>query len=111
MLDVPVVEAVPLQTDDHGIIRIAKTRVTLDTVIGSFNDGASAEEIVHRYPALSLADVYSVIGYYLRHKGELDEYLHKRAAREEEVIAEIRARNDIAGIRQRLLARLDQKKG
>ena len=46
--------------------RIGATRVRLDTVVQSFETGASAEEIAEDYP-LKLDDVYAVITYYLRH--------------------------------------------
>jgi len=42
-------ETVPLVTDVDGVIRVGKTRVTLDTVISAFLDGATAEEITHQY--------------------------------------------------------------
>ncbi|MEO0869309.1 MAG: DUF433 domain-containing protein, partial [Cyanobacteria bacterium J06642_11] len=41
-------------------------------------EGATAEEIVEQYPSLQLADVYSVISYYLRRKTEVDAYLKIR---------------------------------
>lgn len=50
-------ETVPLTADVDGVIRVRKTRVTLDTVILAFLDGATAEEIVHQYPSLDLGDV------------------------------------------------------
>ena len=60
-------EPVPLVTDLDGVIRVGATRVTLDTVIAAFQEGMTAEGIVEQYPSLRLADVYSVIGYFLRH--------------------------------------------
>ena len=42
--------ALPLATDADGVIRVAGTRVTLDTVWSAFESGASAEEIVEQYP-------------------------------------------------------------
>ena len=63
---------VPLQTDVDGVVRVGQTRVTLDTVIGAFKEGATAEEIVWQYPTLSLADVYAVIGYYLQRQPEVE---------------------------------------
>ena len=45
-------EAVPLQADEDGVVRVGKTRVTLDTVVAAFSDGATAEEIVQQYPIL-----------------------------------------------------------
>jgi hypothetical protein len=40
-----VTEKVPLELDADGVIRVRKTRVTIDTVISAFLDGATAEEI------------------------------------------------------------------
>src|SRR5829696_5565391 len=74
----------PLQTDpvpirvDHasnGALRVGPTRVTLDVMLEAYRGGASPEEIVARFPTLNLADVYSVIGHYLRHRAEFDAYL------------------------------------
>jgi len=36
--------------DSHGVLRVGGTRVTLDTVIAVFKEGATPEEIVYRYP-------------------------------------------------------------
>src|SRR5947199_10382009 len=68
-------ETVPLVTDADGAIRVRGTRVTLETVLDAFSDGATAEEIAQQYPSISLADAYQVIGYYLRHSTELKPYL------------------------------------
>jgi hypothetical protein len=46
--------SVPLEVKDDGVVWVAGSRVTLDTVIGAFNDGATAEEFVQQYPSLSL---------------------------------------------------------
>ena len=64
-------EPVPLATRPDGTVRVGGTRVTLDTVVAAFREGASAEAIARRYPTLGLADVYSVLGYYLRHREEV----------------------------------------
>ena len=58
---------VPLREDEHGAIRAGDTRVLLDLVIQEFRNGATPEAIVESYDALTLADVYAVITYYLRH--------------------------------------------
>jgi hypothetical protein len=59
-------EPVPLEMDAEGVMRIDRTRVTLDTVIAAFVDGATAEEIVQRlfipdfvslHPGYGLANV------------------------------------------------------
>jgi len=36
-------EQVPLKTDTNGVVRVGGTRVTLDTVIAAFKEGAAAE--------------------------------------------------------------------
>ncbi len=98
-------ETVPLVTDVDGVIRVGKTRVTLDTVISAFLDGATAEEITHQYPSLDLADVYSVIAYYLRRRAEVDAYLQRRREQAEKIREQNESRFDPSGIRERLLAR------
>lgn len=98
-------QTVPLRIDADGAVRVGATRVTLDTVVGAFTEGATAEEIVQRYPSLELADVYSVIGYCLRRTAEVDAYLRGRKEQAAAVQRENEARFDPQGIRDRLLAR------
>ena len=100
-----VVEPVPLETDAGGVIRVGKTRVALDTVISAFLEGATAEEITHQYPSLHLADVYSVVAYYLRRCAEVDAYLQKRRRQARKIRRQNETRFDPSGIRDRLLAR------
>jgi uncharacterized protein (DUF433 family) len=58
-------------------IRIKGTRVGIETVIRDYKLGASPEEIVIRYPTLSLEQVYATITYYLANRAELDTYLER----------------------------------
>ena len=99
-------QPVPLALDRDGVIRIAGTRVTLDTVAATFDRGATAEEMVQQYPSLPLADVYSVLGYLLRHQAEVADYLAQRQAHQSAVRQENERRFDPQGIRGRLLARI-----
>lgn len=98
-------EIIPLETDADGVIRVSNTRVTLDTIVTAFKDGATAEEIAQQYPAVPLADIYSVIGYYLRKRDEVDAYLMKRNKEAREFQTQAEARYNPIGIRERLLAR------
>jgi len=98
-------EPVPLVLDADGVARIGETRVTLDTLVAAFEEGATAEEIVHQYPALQLADVYSVIGYYLRRRQDVDAYLQERQKQAGTVRAQNESRFDSQGVRARLMAR------
>jgi uncharacterized protein (DUF433 family) len=100
---------VPLKVDKDNVVRIGDTRVTLDTVVTAFQKGATAEEIVQQYPSLELADVYSVIGYYLQRRSEVENYLGQRRRQINLVRSENEAKYDPQGIRDRLLARLSRK--
>ncbi len=91
----------PLTVDKDNVVRIGKTRVTLDTLIASFDMGATPEEIVQQYPVLALVDVYATIAYYLQNRVEVDAYLDQR----KQEAAQIRQANEIPGIRARLIAR------
>ena len=89
---------------DPSVVRVGATRVTLDSVVGAFGEGATAEEILQQYPVLRLADVYSVIGYYLRHQTEVDAYLQDRRREADKTRYENELRFDPHGVRHRLLA-------
>lgn len=56
-----VLEPVPLIfIDEDQVVRVAGTRVTLDTIVRAFQRGATAEEIAQDYSAVSLPDIYAV---------------------------------------------------
>ncbi|MEB3159834.1 MAG: DUF433 domain-containing protein [Synechocystis sp.] len=100
-------EFVPIDTDAQGVVRIAKTRVTLDTVITGFLEGCTPEEITEQYSSVQLSDVYLVIGYYLRHQEEVHNYLTERRHQSSLIRQEAEQRFNPLGIRDRLLARRD----
>lgn len=98
-------EPIPIAADADGVVRVGGTRVTLDTVVAAYREGATAETIAEQYPSLQLDQVYTVIGYYIRHQNEVNEYLERRRR----VAAQVRQENEVRfppiGIRDRLLAR------
>jgi uncharacterized protein (DUF433 family) len=98
-------EQVPIQTDADGVIRVGGTRVTLDTVVAAFDAGATAEEIGQQYPSVTLAGIYSVVAYYLRHQSEVRAYLAERHQQTTRVREENERRFDLTGVRDRLLSR------
>lgn|SRR5262245_8665020 len=98
-------QTIPLVKHESGVIRVSRTRVSLDSVLYAFLDGSTPEEIVQQYPSLGLADVYTIIAYYLQNQAELDEYLANRRARREELHRDLETRHDLIGIRDKLLAR------
>jgi uncharacterized protein (DUF433 family) len=96
---------VPLSQDQAGVWRVTGTRVSLDSVIFAFNEGATPEEIVQQYPTLDLKDVYAVVSYYLQNQAEVENYLEQRQTRRQELRKEIESRFNPHGVRERLLAR------
>jgi len=101
---IALVDAIPLTKDAGGVYRVGGTRVTLDLVVRAFNRGATAEEIVQKFPSLELSDVYQVIGYYLKHSSEFAIYFEQREREERELIA-AHPEWSPKGLRERLLAR------
>jgi uncharacterized protein (DUF433 family) len=104
----------PLETDplpiyvDHGsagALRVGPTRVTLEVVLTAYLQGYTPEQIIRQYDVLNLADVYTVIGHYLRHKTVFDEHLAECDRRFQERRNHSMA-NGQAGLKERLLARL-----
>ena len=98
-------ETPPLREDETGAVRVGNSRVLLETVIRAFQDGASPESIVNRYPTLSLSDVHNTIGYYLRHQDAVEAYLSQREQLAEAVqqrLSDIQP--DLSSIRARLLS-------
>lgn len=104
-----VMDRVPIAMNADGVLRIVGSRVTVDTLVSAFQDGATAEEIAQQYPSVSLADIYSVIGYYLHQRPEIEAYLARRRREAAQIRQENEARWDPTGIRARLLARRTEK--
>lgn len=71
-------DPVPLQVEANIGLRIGKSHIFLDSVVTAYKQGATAEEIVWQFPALTLADVYAVLSYYLRHTAEIEAYLKQQ---------------------------------
>jgi len=77
MITTPIAMDVPLRTDENGVIRASNTRVTLHTIVGFFNQGASPEDIHEGFPTLALADIYAIIAYYLANREAVDTYIQQ----------------------------------
>ena len=98
-------EPVPLQADADGVVRVGGTRVTLDTIVVAFQQGAAAEEIAEQYPSAALPDIYAAIAFYLRHRSEVEAYLEEGNRQSDSLRREQEAKYDRQEIRSRLLAR------
>ena len=93
---------------EGGVFRITGTRVTLDSIVREFKDGATPEQIQEDYPSATLSDIYSVVAYYLQHSRAVEDYLNAQAQAAKEVRREVESRVDTRGLRERLRQRRAQ---
>lgn len=91
MIETPPTLQVPLQTDEHGKIRIKGTRVLLELIIHAYYQGETPEGIVESYPTLKTGDVYAIIAYYLEHHNEVDAYVREQDAQNAWILRELEA--------------------
>jgi len=90
------------------VFRITGTRISLDSIVREFKDGATAEQIQEDFPSATLSDIYSVIAYYLQHARAVEDYLGAQAQAAKEVRREVESREDTRGLRERLRQRRAQ---
>ena len=85
-------------------IRIKGTRIGIEFVIRDYRQGASPEEIVLRYPTLTLERVHAVITYYLHHRESMDAYVERWLAENRMDWREEESRGDefVRDLRQKL---------
>jgi uncharacterized protein (DUF433 family) len=69
-----------VRIDENGVMRVAASRVMLDSVVAAFQQGHSPETIRQQYPALTLEEVYGAITHYLAHFDEVTQYLRRQDA-------------------------------
>lgn len=100
-------EPVPLARDTAGRLMVIGSRVPLDTLVAAFGRGDSPEAIRESYPSIALGDIYAVFTYCVRHRDDVNAYLAARAQQRGERRAEVETRFPPAGLRAKLLARLD----
>ena len=98
-------QAVPLTLGEDAVIRVTGSRVTLDSIVHGFKQGATAEQIQEDFPSLALRDIYAAIAYYLQHTDSVEEYLHAHEQAAAQTRREIEAHQDSDGLRGRLRAR------
>jgi uncharacterized protein (DUF433 family) len=107
-------QTLPLRLTEDGTICIGDSRVSLDSVVHHYKLGAAAEQIVQKFPALDLADVYATISYYLNNEEATEEYLRQQEARGDQVQKSIESnpqyQKNSAELRARLLARKSEPK-
>ena len=99
------VDPIPIREEADGTLRVGNSRVLLEMVIDSFEEGATPEMIVQSYSTLRLSDVYAVISYYLNHRKEMADYLSRQEKKAAEVADKIGStQRDLSEIRHRLIS-------
>jgi uncharacterized protein (DUF433 family) len=88
-----------------GTIRIGSSRVLLDLVVYHFQQGATAEQIQHSFPSLTLREVYGAIYYYLEHTEEIETYLAVQDTRAAEIESTVRTAQGPTSFQKRLQER------
>ncbi len=83
---------VKLTKTEAGVLRVGNSRVSLDTVIIAFGQGATPELIVEDYDSLELGEVYALISYYLQNREEIEGYLTRRKVQRDELRRQIESR-------------------
>ncbi|MGI8638873.1 MAG: DUF433 domain-containing protein [Pyrinomonadaceae bacterium] len=96
---------IKLTETEAGVLRVGDSRVSLDTVIVAFGQGATPEQIVEDYDSLELGEVYAVISYYLQNRETVEAYLARRKVEREKLRRQIESRSNPNGIREKLLSR------
>jgi uncharacterized protein (DUF433 family) len=62
----------------NGGYYVTGTRVSLDSIVYSFERGNSPETIQQGFPTLRLPQVYGAIAFYLDHQDEIRRYLDEK---------------------------------
>lgn len=100
----------PIVVDESGTARVGGTRVTLESLVVRYQQGHAAEDLARLFPAISLADIYATIAYYLAHRSDVDQYLLTRSAEADAVRAQIESqytpdqRSALSRLRERRIA-------
>lgn len=71
---------IPLCDDGQGGLRMAGSRVLLESVLAIVEQGGKAEDIHEAFSSLALADIHAVLAWALMHRDIVAEYLHRRDA-------------------------------
>jgi hypothetical protein len=78
-------------------------------VLHHYKAGATPEQIACKFPSLRLADIYSVVAYYLNHRDAIEQYLRESEAAGDVIQAQIESHPGYVSamdeIRTRLLTR------
>jgi len=102
MANLAVTLPAPLKSWEDGTIRVGCSRLLLDLVVHHFKEGATAEQIQHSFPSVSLHDIYGAIFYYLEHSEEIEKYLASRETEAHEIERRLRNMQEPTSLQKRL---------
>ncbi len=104
-------QKIPLSLWKDGSIRVKGTRLLIDMIVNAHNRGICPEEIFDSFPSdeYTVADIYSIISYYLKNKKKIDNYLAKREKEAQEIQKKIESlpnyQENRKDLRKKLLTR------
>lgn len=98
-------DTTPLKAHADGSIRVSGTKVFLEIIVYAFNRGEQPAAIHDAYPGVPLSDIYATIGYYLRHREEVEAYIERRQAEARRIREEVEAKLGRGPTREELLKR------
>jgi len=77
---IQTIQKIPLTLWKDGTIRVKGTRLLIDMIVDAHQRGECPEAIFESFPSkdYTVADIYSIIAYYLQNKSKIDKYLAKR---------------------------------
>jgi uncharacterized protein (DUF433 family) len=61
----------------EGVYRVARTRISLDSLVYAYLNGQTAETIAQSFPLLTLEQVYGALTFYLANRQQIDDYLQR----------------------------------
>jgi uncharacterized protein (DUF433 family) len=64
-----------LSQEEEDALRIRGTRVGIEPIVASFQEGESPEQIAQSFPTATLAQIYGAIAYYLENKQLIDDWM------------------------------------
>ena len=105
---ITIPEGIPLNQDQDGTIRVKGSRVTLDTIVGRMQVGDTPEEIHEGFPTVTLAQIKTIIDWYLNNQIEADEYLEEGRIEGERLRRKIQSRPEYMALREKLQRRREQ---
>ena len=85
MITLETTQTIPLTLWKDGTIRVKGSRLLIDMIVNAHNRGECPEAIAEAFPSATVAEIYSIIAYYLNNKSKIDKYLMKREKEAEEI--------------------------